>query len=188
MGVFNLSLSLCLYVSSSVSLCLRIPAFAFVSTVINHPKPPPQMLWDTFGCVNPPTPRHARGGTHTCAQMLLRGTHVATSDHMPHTDASQRTFSHLCFWSVVPTMFSTCTAAAVPSCCHTAHTHTVSYQVRIFLAQMLYYSPVYFNFSSNTNDVSHILKKKSPLRCPKCVLSCSVFPIGSNLMYNDMGI
>lgn len=62
--VFNLSLSLCLYLSSSVSLCLRIPAFAFVSTIINHPKPPPQTLWDTFACVNPLPPPDKRTAAH----------------------------------------------------------------------------------------------------------------------------
>lgn len=34
MGVFNLSFSLCLYLSSSVSLCLCFPVF--MSTIINH--------------------------------------------------------------------------------------------------------------------------------------------------------
>lgn len=36
MGVFNLSLSLCFYLSSSVSLRLCFPVFVFVSTIINH--------------------------------------------------------------------------------------------------------------------------------------------------------
>lgn len=74
MEVFNLSLSLCLYLSSSVSLCLRIPAFAFVSTIINHPKPPPQMLWDAFACVTPLTlhPTSARRRTYMCTHVTAR--------------------------------------------------------------------------------------------------------------------
>lgn len=145
------SASICLHPSHSVCTSQRLRLCQRSLIIRSHRHKCSGTLSVTW--TPPPPPTSARRHTCMCTHVTARQVHCWSYGALFHI-------------GVFEVSFQPCSRHALQQPCrHTAirltHTHTVSYQVRIFLAQMLYYIPLCISIFRATQmmfDTS--LKKK----------------------------